>query len=366
MPSLKKNKDLLQKEKAKTVLRKEEFSSFYTSEKTISKAVKPAISVVLATKGNKLVLLERCIKSLQNQSFRDFEIILVYKIFPEQLRELFETCNIVTLKENLSTLGAARNLGVKHAKGELVALIDDDCEASEDWLKKIYSTFLRYPSLVCLGGPHFTPQEESQKNPLRFVEGSFLESHMQKTHLDRSAIGKIAGCNVAYRKVIFEKIGYLDETLKSGEDWEFHRRLAENGYNMRYDPEISVWHHRQGLKHVFQTSSNMVPFFLSWKTFKYSKYESLFATYYLTSLLSLFLLITLFISTFIFSLLFLFVLLGYFIFTAIRTKTYNWRIIYYPLAILITLVRLIGFYFGLSKYIAFKLHHQLTAFRRRH
>jgi GT2 family glycosyltransferase len=69
--------------------------------------------------------------------------------------------------------------------------------------------------------------------------------------LDRYAVGKIAGCNVAYRKVVFDKIGYLNEKLKSGEDWEFHIRLAENGYSMRFDPDILVWHHRQGLKHGF-------------------------------------------------------------------------------------------------------------------
>jgi GT2 family glycosyltransferase len=171
-------------------------------------------------------------------------------------------------------------LGVKHAKGELVTFIDDDAEAPENWLQNIYSTFKQYPSLVCLGGPHSTPPEESQESPLRFVEGSFLESHMQRTYLDRSAIGKIAGCNVTYKKAIFDKIGYLNETWRSGEDWEFHRRLLEKGYNMRFDPQISVWHHRQGLKHVFQNSAKMMPFYLSWKTFKYSKYESLFATYY--------------------------------------------------------------------------------------
>jgi GT2 family glycosyltransferase len=314
------------------------------------------ISVVLATKGNKIALLERCITSLQNQTFRDFEIVLVYSVFPEQLKELFETCNIATLKENSSTLGAARNLGVKHSRGEIVVLIDDDCEAPESWLERIYSTFNSNPSLFCLGGPHFTPQEESESNPIKFVEGSFLEAHLQTTYLGRSAVGKIAGCNVAYRKVIFEKIGYLNEAMRSGEDWEFHIRLVENGYSMRFDPKIFVWHHRQGLRHTFWNSSKMIPFFLSWKTLKYSKHESFFASFYLSNLLFLLLLITLFFSPFVFSLLLSFSLLGHFIFTAVRTKICSWRIIYYPLAILVTLARLMGFYFGLFKYIASKIH----------
>jgi glucosyl-dolichyl phosphate glucuronosyltransferase len=141
----------LQREKAKTVPIKEEDSGSYLSEKTIEKAVKPVISVVLATKGSKVVFLERCIKSLQKQTFQEFEIVLVYSIFPEGLSELFEECNIFALKENSSTLGAARNLGVRNAKGELIVFIDDDAEAPENWLSRIYSTFQRYPSLFCLG-----------------------------------------------------------------------------------------------------------------------------------------------------------------------------------------------------------------------
>jgi len=325
------------------------------ADKPIVRIANPAISVVLATKGNKTNLLEKCIISLENQIFRDFEIILIYKIFPEQLKTLFKAHNITTLKESSPTLGAARNLGAKHAKGELIAFIDDDAEAPNNWLQKTYSIFQHDPSLYCLGGPHITPPEESRENPLRFVEGSFLEAHLQRKYFDRSAVGKIAGCNVTYRKAIFEKVGYLNERMRTCEDWEFHRRLAENGYKMCFDPQIVVWHHRQGLKHVFQANSNAATFFLSWKTFRLSRHESLFASFYITNILCFLLLITIFVSTYIFSILFLLFLLSYIVFTAVRTKTYNWRIIYFPLAILLTLARLAGFYFGLFKHIVSKL-----------
>ncbi len=326
-------------------------------DEVTKKAVTPLLSVVLATKGNKTVFLERCIKSLQNQTFQQFEVILVYSIYPAGLTKLFEDYNILTLKENGRTLGAARNLGVKNAKADIVVFIDDDAEAPVEWLSKMYSTFKAYPLLMCLGGAQLTPTDESKSNPLRFVEGSFLESQMGGTViLDRSAVGKIAGCNVAYRKTIFDKIGPLNEKLRSGEDWEFHIRLVENGYNLRCDPSILVWHHRQGLKHAFWNSSNMVSFFLSWKTLKYSRHESLFASYYLSNILFLVLLVTLFVSPIVFVLLLALILLGHFTFTAIRTKVHDRRIIYYPLVVLFTLARIIGFYFGIFKRVASKLH----------
>lgn len=316
----------------------------------------PAVSVILATKGDKLGFLKKCIDSLKKQKFRNFEIIVVSKKFPEKLEDLFESEHIRFLKEKGSTLGAARNLGVRNAKGKLVSFIDDDAEASNDWLDKISMTFSRFPSLCCLGGPHFTVQDESEKNPIRFVEGSFLEAHLQKTYFDKSAIGKIAGCNVTYKRSVFEDIGYLNENFRTCEDWEFHRRLVENGYSLRFDPEIRVLHHRQGLKHTFQISSKSAPFLLSWKTFKLLRYESLFASFYITNMLFILLLIILFFSPYFFVLILLSFLVGYVIFTAIRTKTYSLKVFYFPLAILITATRILGFYFGLIKYVALKLH----------
>ena len=328
------------------------------SEKIPNPSVDPVISVVLATKGNKLGMLESCLASLQNQTFRDFEVILVYTNFPKQLEELFQTLNVITLKENGSTLGAARNLGVKKARGQLVSFIDDDAEAPKDWLEKIDLAFKQYPSLCCLGGPHLTPQDEGKANPLRFVEGTLLENQLQKTYLNKSAVGKIAGCNVIYRKNVFEKIGFINETMRSGEDWEFHERLAEKNCEMRFDPTIFVFHHRQGLKHAFKNSSNMVPFFFSWKTLKYSRFDYSFAQFYLTNVFFLILLVFLFLSPYIFLFLFFISLLGYFILTAKRTRATGWSVAYYPLAVLLAMARVTGFYFGILKYITLEWYHR--------
>lgn len=315
----------------------------------------PSISVILATKGTKIEMLEKCIKSLLRQTFRDFEILLIYRTYPEPLSKLILDNNIVTLKENFPSLGAARNLGVRNSKGYLVSFIDDDAEAPDSWLHNIQATLERYPSLSCLGGPHLTPQDECRGNPQSFLEGTFLESHMQKAYVDKSAIGKIAGCNVTYRKSVFEELGYLNEKLKTCEDWEFHKRLVLYGYRLRFDPNITVLHHRQGLRHLFQNNSNVAPFYLSWRTLKLAKYESLFAAFYLSNLAVFILLGSLFLSLQIFGLLAVTLLIAYCTFTAIRTRTYSWRVIYFPLAAVLTLVRLAGFYYGIGKILAGKL-----------
>jgi GT2 family glycosyltransferase len=315
----------------------------------------PAISVIVATRGDKIEFLKNCLLSLKNQQFRNFEIIVVSKRFPKELEDLFETENIRFIEEKGSTLGAARNLGVMNAKGELVSFIDDDAEASVDWLEKISKTFSSFPSLTSLGGPHFTLQDKTKKSPLNYFEGLFFEGNSQATYFDKSAIGKIAGCNVTYKKAVFQETGCLNEQLRTCEDWDFNRRLVEKGYSLRYDPEIWVLHRRQGLKHAFHGSSRSAPFFLSWKTFKLARYESMIAYFYVTNFLFILLLVILIISPLFFVLFFLTILGGYIIFNAVRTHTYNRKILYFPLVILFTGARILGFYFGLVKYSAFKL-----------
>jgi GT2 family glycosyltransferase len=325
-------------------------------ENNVNTVETPAISVIVATRGDKLEFLKNCIGSLKNQKFRNFEIIVVSKRIPKELEDLFESEHIRFVEEKGSTLGAARNLGVINARGNLVSFIDDDAEASVDWLDKISMTFIRYPSLICLGGPHFTLQDKSEKNPLNYFQGLFFEGNSKTTYFNKSAIGKIAGCNVTYKRSVFQEIGYLNEQLRTCEDWDFDRRLVEEGFSLRFDPDIWVLHHRQGIKHAFQGYARSAPFFLSWKTFKLLRYDSMIAYFYTTNFVFIFLLITLIFSPLVFVLLFFSLLGGYIIFTAVRTHTYNRKIFYFPLVIIFTAARILGFYFGLIKYAASKLH----------
>jgi glycosyltransferase involved in cell wall biosynthesis len=323
----------------------------------------PLISVVLATKGDRTDLLEKCIKSLENQVFKNFEIILVYGIYPEKLTELIKQDHIILIRETGEPLAAARNLGVKNANGQIVSFIDDDAVAPDDWLKKVASIF-NEGKLDCLGGPHLTPPEESKKSPLSYVAGEsseVLAGHAIRT--GPSAVGKIAGCNVSYRKDAFNELCGLNEALRSGEDWDLNMRLCENGFSIRFDPNVWVWHHRQGLKHTFVNISKMVPFFLSKRTMNYAKYESFFASFYILNALFLVMLVLLFSFPFIFIFIFSFAVLFHFVFTVIRSPVAGRSIAYYPLTLVFSFVRIAGFYFGLFKEIRAKIISYFKYFR---
>ncbi len=252
-------------------------------------------------------------------------------------------------------MGLRRNLGVKHSNAALIAFIDDDAIASPDWLSNIYFLFSKYPDLACAGGPHITPKNEKKGRTMHLAEGTFAEILMGGKVIEgKPAVGKIAGCNVVYRKNVFEKVGLLNEKYRSGEDWDLHIRLCNNGNRIRFEPSVWVWHHRQGLKHAFLNSSKMFRFFMSWSTIKYARYESFFASYYLTNAVFVLLVILAFTSLQLFAAVFLVVFLGYFFFNFMQLQQKR-SIVYFPLSLVFTLARIGGFYYGFYKYVVLRL-----------
>jgi len=332
------------------------------SEKLLPASLKPLITVVLATRGDNLTSLKRCLESLQKQTFKNFEVILVYSIQTNELMDLCKAYNITAMKEVSKTLASARNLGIQHARGCLITFTDDDCELPEKWLETIYKRFQQYSSLSCLGGPDLNPPRRD--NYFRSALGSFEESRRKNLAFDRSAVAKIKGANVTYRKDVFEKVGYLNASLKYWEDSEYHIRLAEKGCHLRFDPEVFVWHNRRetlirALRHIATAGSGAAPMFLSWKVFKYSRYESMIASYYLTIFLFPLTLLVYFLNpnfietTVILGFVAFITSLGYTIFTIVRVKEYNIKEIFYiPILIILTsLARWLGFYSGLIIYV---------------
>ena len=91
----------------------------------------PFVSIILPYY-RKINYVKKTINSILSQSFKDFEIILIYD--DENLHDLFVIENDfknnpkIKIIKNSKNLGAgiSRNIGIKHAKGEIIAFVDSD------------------------------------------------------------------------------------------------------------------------------------------------------------------------------------------------------------------------------------------------
>jgi len=163
-------------------------------------------------------------------------------------------------------LSYARNAGAREAKGEIVAFIDDDAVADKKWLENLTGHY-QDPSVMGAGGyvkpvwdgkrPDWFPEE------LDWIVGCSYKSLPEKLSTVRNPIG----CNMSYRKEVFESIGYFASDigrfgarLLSKEETEFSMRLLSRITNSRiiYDPSSIVYHrvtaNRQNLRYVWHRS----------------------------------------------------------------------------------------------------------------
>ena len=100
---------------------------------------RPVVSVVVPTRGRPGAL-KRCLESLARQDYPidAFEIVVIDDGSPQPvtLPELGSGVSFTLHRQAQGGPAAARNHGLEHARGEYVAFIDDDCEASPDWLRR--------------------------------------------------------------------------------------------------------------------------------------------------------------------------------------------------------------------------------------
>jgi glycosyltransferase involved in cell wall biosynthesis len=108
---------------------------------------KPLISIIIPTY-NRAHLLPRAIKSVTNQTYSNFELIIVNDGSTDNTPEVvksFKDPRIIYLTYEKGPKGPnfARNTGLNVAKGELITFMGDDDELTSDALKSIADTFIR-------------------------------------------------------------------------------------------------------------------------------------------------------------------------------------------------------------------------------
>jgi glycosyltransferase involved in cell wall biosynthesis len=185
--------------------------------------------------------IDRCLEALAHQTIprECYEIIVVDDGSSD------ETCARVKAHAGVRLLAqphagpaVARNLGVEHARGEIVLFTDSDCEPTQDWIERMVTPF-RDEQVVGVKGTYLTRQREMVA---RFVQIEYEDKY------DRMAREKyidfVDTYSAGYRRAVFVTNGGFDPAFPapSVEDQEFSFRLARQGYKMVFVPQAVVYH----------------------------------------------------------------------------------------------------------------------------
>ena len=132
---------------------------------------------------------------------------------------------------------ANRNNGAKHAKGEWLVFLDDDCLPDSQILEKYHLLITGNPGVQVLEG--LIERERRMKSPLERAPGN-----------SNSKGGFLLSCNFAIKKSLFWQIGGFDENFKYPhmEDYDLNRRIAATNEKILFAVEAKVTHPYRKMK----------------------------------------------------------------------------------------------------------------------
>jgi len=193
------------------------------------------VSVIVPT-WNEEKYLPNCLRSLTNQAnSKPSEVIVVDGGSTDRTVEIAEKHADKVLVEPVKPVGAARNVGAKHAQGDILAFIDADTMASENWIKEIERTLEMNPRAVGVTGPT-QPYEGSRLDQLAYHVAT---GWVQRLSL-RLGLPHVAGFNCAYRRDEFWEAEGFDEYRQLSEDITLSLRIRHQG-PILFNPEMLAY-----------------------------------------------------------------------------------------------------------------------------
>jgi O-antigen biosynthesis protein len=208
------------------------------------------LSVTIATY-ERAEYLRVCVASVLGGTEQPLEIVIVDQSESPATREVVESFGrdlIRYSRHSPPSISGARNRSIELARGEYVAVIDDDDEVPADWLEKVRLQLERHGCPDALYGEIRHPEaatdpkdiEVSIFRPARAIQWSF------PTHPGEMGYG----AHMILRRSTFLELGGFDERLGPGtpllgaEDIDYNYRLLRAGFRAVSTPEIWVTHHQ--------------------------------------------------------------------------------------------------------------------------
>ena len=218
----------------------------------------PLVSVVIVN-WNGLRFLERCLPSLFNQTWHDFEVIMVDNGSSDgSVRFVKDRYPQVTVIENKENLGfaIANNQGMNAARGKYIVLLNNDTEVGSDFLKRLAGKAESSPPDVGMWACKILSLHDHaiiDSVGGLLISSSGIAKGRGRNELDVKQYDGLeevfipSACAAMYRKDMLNKVGFFDEDFFAyceDTDLGFRARLA--GWKTISVPDAVVYHYYSG------------------------------------------------------------------------------------------------------------------------
>jgi glycosyltransferase involved in cell wall biosynthesis len=210
---------------------------------------RPRLSVVIPT-CDRQVTLASCLRALDNQtlSTKEFEVIVVDDGSSDGTEALCRSFKahyaFKYFRQANAGAGAARRLGVQHARGEYLLLFNDDTIASPNVLAKHLQTQKshRREKLAVLGDFRYPPAASERALTYFLTRNPFLFPQVSLKPGVHSQSALFVTCNLSVSREAVLAAGSFDPCFRVAEDTDLGIRLMKNGFRVLYVPEALATH----------------------------------------------------------------------------------------------------------------------------
>jgi glycosyltransferase involved in cell wall biosynthesis len=213
----------------------------------------PLVSVIVPT--YREARLERCLRALTAQDYPHYEVIVVNNDPSDPLKKTRRRFSTVQfLEESARGSYAARNTGIEHAKGEVIAFTDADCIPDPDWLKNGVSALLERKKCGLVAGRIDTVPMEESSPTLAEVYDSVLAFPQE----DYAKKGFSAGGNTFTFRSLLRDLDSFNQDLYSGGDADLGKRIVASGHVVEYAEDAIVKHPARSYLSLFRKSRRII------------------------------------------------------------------------------------------------------------
>lgn len=209
----------------------------------------PTASVVVITR-NRCESLRRTLAGIAALDHPSFEVIVVDNASTDATSDVVAAAGVrYVFSAAVNGISRTRQIGIEEARGEIVAMCDDDCVPQRDWLTRLIGRFAVDPDLALVGGQVVNvgfPGLRQFKGTSRLVGPNGIMEFVEDP-ADAEFFGNL---NLAVRRRAVEQVGGYDPFLKAGrEELDLAASLRRRGYRTAYEPAAVVTHHFTGINY---------------------------------------------------------------------------------------------------------------------
>ncbi len=213
----------------------------------------PLLSVIVPN-WNGARFLPDCLNSLRNQTYRNFEVLVVDNASEDESLEIvrrdFPEVRVLPLDRNYG-FAAACNRGAEAANGDVIVLLNNDTETDPAWLEEIVKALQEHPEAGAIASKILLFDKRNiihSTGDMMGVDGIPINRGVweeDKGQYDLyQQVFSACGAAAAYRREMWEELGGFDEDLFMYlEDVDLAWRAQLRGWKTVFAPKAKVYHH---------------------------------------------------------------------------------------------------------------------------